>query len=91
MSWKTEEEVILRANDTKMALGASVWSSNPTTAERIADQLESGNVWINDHMSFSPLVPFGGQKESGIGSEWGLGGLKQFCNATTLYMPKPWC
>jgi acyl-CoA reductase-like NAD-dependent aldehyde dehydrogenase len=47
LSWKTEDEVVARANNTKMGLGASVWSSNSDEAERIARRLEAGNVWIN--------------------------------------------
>jgi len=46
MTWKSEEEVIDRANATKMGLGASVWASNIDTANRIAASLEAGSVWV---------------------------------------------
>lgn len=71
-----------------MGLGASVWSSDLSEAERIAKRLEAGSVWVNTHMDLSPLVPFGGQKESGIGWEWGASGLKQFCNSQSLFFKK---
>ncbi|TVY38532.1 putative aldehyde dehydrogenase [Lachnellula subtilissima] len=88
LKWTDEEEVIARANNTKMGLGASVWSSDLTEAERIAKNLEAGSVWVNAHMDLSPLVPFGGQKESGIGWEWGASGLKHFCNSQSLFFKK---
>jgi len=46
MTWKDEQDVIDRANSTKMGLGASVWSSDLDTANRIAKSLEAGSVWV---------------------------------------------
>ncbi|KAL4726643.1 hypothetical protein ACLX1H_005531 [Fusarium chlamydosporum] len=88
LSWKDEEEVIERANDTRLGLGASVWANNLETAERIAKQLESGTVWINTHFDITPMAPFGGHKESGIGTEWGINGLKGMCNVQSLFLSK---
>lgn len=83
-----EDEVIKRANNNDMGLGASVWSNDLERAERIARKLEAGNVWINNHQDLSPLVPFGGHKYSGIGCDWGLIGLKGWCNVQILSKPK---
>jgi len=88
LPWSDEDDVIARANNTKMGLGASVWSSDLDEAARIAKQLESGSVWVNAHLELTPNAAFGGHKESGLGSEWGVSGLKQFCNAQTLYFKK---
>ncbi|KAJ0423055.1 Aldehyde/histidinol dehydrogenase [Aspergillus carlsbadensis] len=88
LSWKDEEDVIERANNTSMGLGASVWSNDPAKAGEIGKRLEAGNVWINTHFDLSPLAPFGGHKESGIGTEWGSNGLKGFCNVQTLFLNK---
>ncbi|KAK1657164.1 aldehyde dehydrogenase [Colletotrichum godetiae] len=88
LSWSNEDEVISRANDTSMGLGASVWSNNLDKAARVARQIQAGNVWINTHFDLSPLAPFGGHKESGIGTEWGANGLKGFCNVQTLFLNK---
>lgn len=88
LSWKTEEEVIQRANATKWGLGASVWSASLENAERIARKLESGTVWINSHFDVSPTQPFGGVKESGMGVEWGLQGMKSYCNTQVLVVNK---
>ncbi|KAJ3521942.1 hypothetical protein NM208_g13072 [Fusarium decemcellulare] len=88
MSWKTEDEVIERANDTLLGLGASVWSNDIKKAERVARQLDAGTVWVNNHFDITPTAPFGGHKESGIGTEWGINGLKGFCNSQTLFLSK---
>lgn len=70
LTWNTEEDVIARANDTKMGLGASVWSDDMDEANRIARQLDAGSVWVNTHIELDPNAPFGGHKESGVGYEW---------------------
>ncbi|KAM5354541.1 hypothetical protein ACJ41O_001188 [Fusarium nematophilum] len=85
LSWKDEEEVIARANDSRMGLGASVWCNDLKKAEKVARELQAGNVWINTHFDPSPMAPFGGHKDSGIGTEWGLAGLRGLCNVQTLY------
>ncbi|GFF27415.1 probable aldehyde dehydrogenase [Aspergillus udagawae] len=86
LRWSDEGDVIARANATEMGLGASVWSKDMTRSRRIADQLESGSVWINSHFDVSPKTPFGGHKSSGIGTEWGLNGLTAYCNSQTLWV-----
>ncbi|KAF4934151.1 putative aldehyde dehydrogenase FUS7 [Colletotrichum fructicola] len=88
LSWSSEDEVISRANDTSMGLGASVWTNDLKKAAEVAKQIQAGNVWINTHFDLSPLAPFGGHKESGIGTEWGANGLKAFCNNQTLFLNK---
>lgn len=88
LKWKDEEEVLARANDSMMALGASVWSKDVDRAERMARRMEAGTVWTNSHFEVSPSIPFGGHKWSGIGTEWGLNGLKAYCNAQSLWLKK---
>lgn len=88
LKWSDEEDVIARANDTKMGLGASVWSKDVARAERMARQLEAGSVWVNSHFSLAPDIPFGGHKWSGLGVEWGLDGLKAYCNPQSLWVYK---
>ena len=78
MPFKTTEEAIKRANNTKMGLGASVWTANKAEGWKIANQLEAGTVWVNNIHKGHPSSPFGGFKQSGIGREngkWGLEGL----------------
>ncbi|KAL2068532.1 hypothetical protein VTL71DRAFT_14869 [Oculimacula yallundae] len=88
MQWTDEEEVIDRANNTKMGLGASVWSKDLDEAARIAKQLEAGSVWVNSHLEMGPANTFAGHKESGMGAENGVEGLKAFCNIQMLNSTK---
>ena len=88
LSWSDEDDVIARANNTRMGLGASVWTNDKVEARRIAEQIEAGSVWVNSHMEVNPNYPFGGHKDSGIGYENGLGGVKAYCNVQTLYLNK---
>lgn len=88
LQWQSEDEVIRRANDTLMGLGASVWSNDLDEADRIARRLKAGNVWVNTHLELQPDAAFGGFKQSGLGAEWGVQGLKSYCNSQTLYLKK---
>jgi acyl-CoA reductase-like NAD-dependent aldehyde dehydrogenase len=88
LSWTSEDEVIARANNTKMGLGASVWSGSTETAERIARKISAGTVWVNTHFDLGPMQPFGGVKESGMGVEWGVQGMKSYCNTQVLVVHK---
>ena len=88
LRWDDEDDVLAKANDTKMGLGASVWSRDLERAERMARRLEAGSVWVNSHFDVAPGVPFGGHKESGVGTEWGVQGLKQYCNSQCLWLKK---
>jgi acyl-CoA reductase-like NAD-dependent aldehyde dehydrogenase len=88
LSFSTDEEAIEKANDTNFGLGASVWSTNIERATAMADQLEAGTVWVNTHYELDPRVPYGGFKDSGIGVEFGVAGLKAYCNSQTLFLKK---
>jgi aldehyde dehydrogenase (NAD+) len=78
MKFSTEEEVIARANASDYGLAGAVWTGNPDKGVEIAEQLETGTVWINEYMHLSPFAPFGGHKQSGFGAEYGKEGLKEF-------------
>lgn len=69
------DDVIARANNSEQALGASVWGDKDE-ALKVAARIESGTVWINQHGTLNPMVPFGGVKGSGYGLEFGSHGLK---------------
>lgn len=70
------DEAIASANRLDVGLGASVWSSDLAAAEAVAERLEAGTVWINQHGTVHPMMPFGGVKSSGYGLEFGVEGLK---------------
>ncbi|EXJ59878.1 NAD-dependent aldehyde dehydrogenase [Cladophialophora yegresii CBS 114405] len=88
LTFSTDEEAIEKANNTPYGLGASVWSGDIERAAKVAQELEAGSVWVNTHFELDPRAPFGGFKESGIGTEFGVGGLKSYCNSQTLYLKK---
>lgn len=88
LRWEDEADVVRRANDTKMGLGASVWSRDVERAARMARRLEAGSVWVNTHFELAPNVPFGGHKWSGLGMEWGVVGLKGWCYTQAMWTRK---
>ncbi|KAJ0122577.1 ldehyde dehydrogenase [Diaporthe amygdali] len=88
MRWSNEADVVRRANGFDSGLGASVWSSDIAKATKIADQLEAGSVWVNTHFEVGPHMPFGGHKQAGLGMEWGVVGLKGWCNPQAFWTRK---
>jgi len=78
--WKDEDEVIARANNSTMGLGASVFAKDPAHAARIGEQLEVGSLFINSSPKMAIRLPFSGHKESGIGIEGGPHSLQTYCN-----------
>lgn len=80
------DEAVKMANASRMGLGGSVWSSDKSKAKQIANRLECGSVWINNHGAIQPNAPFGGVKQSGIGLEFGMEGLKEFTVTQTVFV-----
>ena len=78
MPFKTEEEVLRYANSTKYGLSATIWTENLSRAHRMAEQIESGIVWINCWLLRDLRTPFGGVKNSGVGREGGFEALRFF-------------
>eukprot|EP01037_Dinobryon_pediforme_P010161 gene10161-10230_t len=79
---------IARANASEFGLGNSVWSNDAVRAQQVADQLDSGSVWINQHADFSPDIPFSGAKMSGVGTEMSELGLAEFTQAKIINRSK---
>ena len=85
------------ANDSVYGLGGGVWSKDPERAMRVARGLRAGTVWINEWHLLNERAPFGGYKQSGIGREFGLEGLKEYTEAKHIHVDqagsrdkKPW-
>ncbi|ETS75774.1 hypothetical protein PFICI_12718 [Pestalotiopsis fici W106-1] len=85
LKWSDESDVVQRVNGTDSGLGASVWTRDDEQAVRVANQLEAGSVWINTHAEIVASTPFAGHKQSGLGVEWGVDGLKSYCNTKAVY------
>ena len=83
-----ESDAIARANNSDYGLGGSVWSSDLDRAYDVADQMNTGTVWINKHAELDPGIPFGGSKQSGLGNELGMEGLKEFTQLKMINMAR---
>jgi len=79
-----ESEAILRANDTKYGLGASIWTNDIEKALYLQESLECGMVAVNKEVASYPELPFGGIKSSGYGRELAAEGIRSFCNCKTV-------
>jgi succinate-semialdehyde dehydrogenase / glutarate-semialdehyde dehydrogenase len=77
-TFKSEEEVIERANNSRFGLAAYVYTENLSRSFRITEQLEYGIIGLNDALPSAVQVPFGGYKESGLGREGGHFGIEEF-------------
>lgn len=69
IKWNNQEDMVKQANSTPYGLAAGIYTTNFANALITADALDAGNVWINQYFSLNSGCPFGGFKESGIGSE----------------------
>jgi len=81
------DEAVRRANDTRFGLSGSVWSADVERARQLAARLEVGTAWVNHHLGAEYDVPFGGTKESGLGREYGVAGLKHYTEIRAVSEP----
>lgn len=79
-TFRTDDEVIEKANNTPYGLSAGVWTDKGSKIFNLTTKLRSGVVWANTYNQFDPTSPFGGYKESGYGREGGLHGLMPYLN-----------
>ena len=80
-----EEDLLQQANNSVYGLAAGLWTADYQRAWRVARRLEAGTVWINTYKQLSIATPFGGFKDSGIGREKGVGGLRLYQQEKGLY------
>ncbi|KOY50847.1 aldehyde dehydrogenase [Polaribacter dokdonensis] len=78
MPFKTDDDALALANDTKYGLSATLWTNNLNRTMQFSKQLKTGIVWVNTWMLRDLRTPFGGQKESGVGREGGFEALRFF-------------
>ena len=82
----TEEEALMMANSTEYGLAGTIWTSNLKRAHRVADELQSGIVWVNAWLVRDLRTPFGGVKASGVGREGGWEALRFFTEAKNIFI-----
>ncbi len=82
------DEAVDLANDSPFGLASSVFTTDPEKANRVAEDLETGMVWINSTSKTAPDLPFGGVKGSGVGRELARFGFDEFANKKLVRSPK---
>ncbi len=86
MTFETEEEAIMLANDSKYGLGASIWTADLSRAHRVSRKLESGMVWVNTWGDGDTTVPFGGVKASGNGRDKSWHALEKYTEVKNTWI-----
>jgi acyl-CoA reductase-like NAD-dependent aldehyde dehydrogenase len=82
------EIALQHANSSSMGLGGSVWSADTGRAYELATRMDAGTVWVNKHLDFGPTIPFGGSKQSGLGTEFAEEGLAEFTQVNVINIAK---
>jgi succinate-semialdehyde dehydrogenase/glutarate-semialdehyde dehydrogenase len=88
VTFRTEQEAIDLANDTKYGLGGYVFSENKEKVLRVASQIQTGMVQMNNESYVQPPSPFGGYKASGIGREHGKFGFHELSSIKLISLEK---
>jgi acyl-CoA reductase-like NAD-dependent aldehyde dehydrogenase len=86
LPYDDDDDAVRQANDTWGGLCASVWTADTDAANRIGAQLQCGYVWVNDHGAtrLDLRAPFGGMKQSGMGREQGIEGVRAFQDTRSI-------
>ena len=82
--FKDEAEAVMLSNDSPYGLAAAIWTKDVMRSHRMADKLDVGIVWINDHHRNDPSSPWGGMKHSGIGRENGNSALHEYTQTKSV-------
>jgi acyl-CoA reductase-like NAD-dependent aldehyde dehydrogenase len=85
IAYRDDDEAVAIANGTIYGLAASVWGSDLRRARAVGSRMRAGSVWINDFGVVSPLGPFGGYKQSGLGRELSAEGTLEYTELKHLY------
>jgi aldehyde dehydrogenase (NAD+) len=83
---KDENEAIKIANESNYGLAGGIWSKDNEKALKLAKKLRAGTIWINEWHLLNDFAPFGGYKQSGIGRELGIEGLKSYMQTKHIYI-----
>ncbi|MGB6124043.1 MAG: aldehyde dehydrogenase family protein, partial [Gordonia sp. (in: high G+C Gram-positive bacteria)] len=87
VSFDTEEEALRLANDTEYGLAAYFYSTDLSRVQRVSSRLQAGMVGVNRGVVSDPAAPFGGIKQSGLGSEGGSEGIGEYLNTKYVALP----
>ncbi|MEW2157279.1 aldehyde dehydrogenase [Streptomyces sp. NPDC007189] len=95
LPYEDEDDLVRQANDSVYGLACGIWTRDARAAWRLARRIEAGTVWINTYKQFSISTPFGGMKDSGLGTEKGRDLIRAYQRQKSLYWgtdttPLPW-
>ncbi len=82
-----DDDAVALANDSAYGLSGSVWSGDRDRAVAVANRIRTGTVGVNGGLWYSPDVPFGGYKQSGIGREMGVAGFEEYLETKSIAEP----
>ena len=86
LDFEDEAEVVARANDTSFGLAAGIFTNDLTRAHRVIAALDAGTCWINTY-NITPIeMPFGGNKQSGLGRENGKAAIEHYTQLKSVYV-----
>jgi acyl-CoA reductase-like NAD-dependent aldehyde dehydrogenase len=85
LPFQDEDDLVEQANESVYGLASGIWTADYRRAWRVATRLEAGSVWINTYKQLSVSTPFGGYKQSGLGREKGIGGLRLYQQSKGIY------
>ena len=88
LKFSDPEDALRRANDTRYGLSGSVWTADPARGKALAERMEVGTAWVNQHRAVSAFVPFGGAKQSGLGRQYSIIGLKGYMEPQVVSVSK---
>ena len=86
IKYDSDDEAVAIANDSMYGLAGGVFSSNNARAQRMANAVRTGTMWINNYHIFSDYCPFGGYKQSGIGRDFGLECLHEYTQMKRIHV-----
>ena len=86
LPFDSEDDLVNQVNDTVFGLACGIWSGNIQKAWRVAGAIKAGTVWINTYKQLSIAAPFGGYKQSGLGREKGIQGLRAYQQTKSIYL-----
>ncbi|SDJ38289.1 aldehyde dehydrogenase family protein [Streptomyces indicus] len=95
LPYEDEDDLVAQANASDYGLACGIWTRDARAAWRIARRIEAGTVWINTYKQFSISTPFGGMKDSGLGTEKGRDLIRAYQRQKSVYWgtdtaPLPW-
>jgi acyl-CoA reductase-like NAD-dependent aldehyde dehydrogenase len=84
LSYTDVNEVVATVNQSEFGLAGTVWGKDVNRAMEIAAQVDSGTIWVNQHLAIEAAIPFRGAKQSGLGAELGEAGLLEYTQARVV-------